>query len=137
MSEEIEVKIRYKDLHLETSGNYDAVWRSVNEFFRKIRRELSPQARRVITVKDKDTSEVIVALRNNGFFDEPRVSGEVYTRFTELGKTDITPNAVQVQLKALSEEGQLVRREKAFFGMEGQGFAYLSPWENLGKYGRE
>jgi hypothetical protein len=124
----LKVNIEYKELRLNLEGAYDDVWKSVNEFFKEIRNTLSPEISRAITVKGKNVPEILIELRNQGFFDEPRTVTQIYSRISELGKTEITPNAVSMSLKDLSAKGEFQRFKK------GRGYVYIAPYVDPSKY---
>ncbi|MFP4116260.1 MAG: hypothetical protein ACLFTQ_03615 [Candidatus Aenigmatarchaeota archaeon] len=131
MSEKLEVNIKYKDLDAELSGDYSTVRKGMNELFRKIRQELRSKGGEQVSVKGNTLKEIIISLRDNGFFDSPRDSKSVNERINELGKTDQTKNAISMQLKRISEEGELVRKSKKFFKESGRGYSYVAPWYDL------
>lgn len=79
----------------------------------------------VITTTGKNVPEILVELRNNGFFDEPKSSKQCFNKLKELGKTDITPNAVSMALKGLVKKGELKRV------LQGKSFAYIAPYIDL------
>ncbi|KXA99587.1 hypothetical protein AKJ43_02685 [candidate division MSBL1 archaeon SCGC-AAA261D19] len=134
MTEDLEIKIKYGDLQAEVKGEYSSVWKYTNEFFKKVRKEFKPEGESTFSVEGKTLPEVITDLRDNGFFDKPRNSRATHRRVKELGKTGHTKSAVAMQLKNLSGKGELVRKSMEFFGLDGQGYAYVSPWYDLDQH---
>jgi hypothetical protein len=113
------VVITFGDFKLEATGSADVLRRTVVEFF--LRLNASKKGRGLlITVGQKSVREILLDLRDNGFFDEPRDTMSCYLRLRELGKTGVTRNAVAMALKALVEEASLVRRGS------GKTYVYIS-----------
>lgn|GEM_PF-1516469 len=119
----LKVSIKYGELEASMEGTFNEVWRLVNSFFKQIKSNLISDTKgAVITTKGKSVPEILIELRNNGFFDEPKNSRQCLTRLKELGKTEIKPNAIQMALKRLVETGELKRVS------QGKGFAYIAPY---------
>jgi len=119
----LKVVIKYGDLEAEIEGTFDEVWKFTNSFFKQIKVNLVSGSRSaVITTEGKSVPEILVELRNTGFFDEPKNSKQCFNKLKELGKTDITPNAVSMALKGLVKRGELKRIS------QGRSFAYVAPY---------
>lgn len=119
----LKVAIKYGDLEAKIEGTFDEVWRFTNSFFKQIKVNLvSGSKSAVITTEGKSVPEILVELRINGFFDEPKSSKQCFNKLKELGKTDITPNAVSMALKGLVKRGELKRV------LQGKSFAYIAPY---------
>jgi len=123
----LRVEIEYKDAKVKVEGEYDDVWKSINEFFKKIKETFFP-ASAIISVKGKSVPEILVSLRDNGFFNEPKTSKKAYNEIKMLGKTDITPNAVSMALKDLLSRGELRR-----FKLK-NAYVYLAPYIDHTQY---
>jgi hypothetical protein len=108
----LKVYIKYKDLEASLEGDYSSVWKLSNDFLKGIRQNLDP-SKPIFTIKDKSVPDILVDLRNSGFFNIPKSSSECVNRLKELGKTDITPSAVSMALKFLVERGELTRQESS------------------------
>ena len=119
----LKISIRYGDLEAEIEGSFDEVWKYTNDFFKQIRISLDSSSKgAIISTKGKSVPEILIELRNTGFFDEPKASNQCFNKLKELGKTDITPNAVSMALKNLVKEGELKRTR------EGGKFLYIAPY---------
>jgi hypothetical protein len=118
--EEGRVSISVGDLTMEASGSVDVLRRTVAEFFARLA-AMKRGGEASVIVGDRSVREILLDLRDSGFFDEPRDSVSAYRRLREMGKTDITRNAVSMALKSLVEEGSLSRRAA------GKTYAYVSP----------
>jgi len=71
----LKVSIKYGDLEANLEGTFDEVWKLTNNFFKQIKRNLISNVKSVIIVtKGKSVPEILIELRNNGFFDEPKDS---------------------------------------------------------------
>lgn len=117
------VTIKYGELEANMEGTFDEVWRLVNSFFKQIKANfISDTKGAVITTKGKSVPEILIELRNNGFFDNPKSSGQCLAKLKELGKTEIKLSAVQMALKRLVETGELKRASQS------KGFAYIAPY---------
>lgn len=104
------VSIKYRESNVEIHDPYNDTWKSVNEIFKKIKIELdSPSKNSIIAVKSKTVQEILMDLRNTGFFDTPRPSSQCFEKLKELGKTGLSNVAVQMALKRLIEERELKR----------------------------
>lgn len=102
----LKVSIKYDELEAKIEGTFDEVWKFTNSFFKQIKANLvSGSGSVVITTEGKSVPEILVELRNNGFFDEPKSSKQCFNKLRELGKTDMTPNAVSMALKSLVKKG--------------------------------
>lgn len=134
MSETLEVNISYKDMEAEFEGDYEEVWKGVNDTLNKIRDKIGEPQKAGITAKDKDVDEIVQELVRSGFFDKPRISTEVDDRIRELGKTDHGDKAAMMALKKIATEGGVVRKKKSFFEMKGRGYAYVSPTYDLDQH---
>lgn len=106
----IKVHIKYKDLETNLEGDYSTIWKLSNDFLKGIRQNLDT-SKPIFTIKDKSVPDIIIDLRNSGYFDTPKNSTNCVARLKELGKTEITPNAVSMALKWLVEHGELRRQE--------------------------
>jgi len=119
----LKISIRYGDLEAEIEGSFDEVWKYTNDFFKQIRISLDSSSKgAIISTKGKSVPEILIELRNTGFFDEPKASNQCFNKLKEHGKTDITPNAVSMALKNLVKEGELKRTR------EGGKFLYIAPY---------
>lgn len=124
--EVLRVSLKYKDLEAEINGDFDNVWRYTNDFFREIKKSLFTGHRSSIIHTDgKTVPEILIALRDNGFFNGPKSSKKCYNKLKELGRTDITQNAVSMALKNLVKKGELKRMS------EGRSFNYIAPYIDL------
>lgn len=118
--EEGHVVIAFGDLRLEATGGADVLRRIVAEFFFR----LSASKKRggpSIAVGEKSVREILLELRGDGFFDEPKDTSSCYRRLRELGKTEVTRNAVSMALKTLVEKASLERKGA------GKTYLYVSP----------
>jgi|SRR2546426_3288802 len=107
--EEGHVVITFGDLRLEATGSADVLRRAVAEFFFRLGAS-KKRGGTSVTVGQKSVREILLELRDDGFFDEPKDSSACYQRLRELGKTEVTKNAVAMALKALVEEASLERK---------------------------
>jgi len=108
----LRVSIKYGELEAEIEGTFDEVWMFVNNFFKQIKVNLVRGSKNaVITTEGKSVPEILVELRNNGFFDEPKSSRQCFNKLKKLGKTDITPNAVSMSLKEGRAEENITRQK--------------------------
>ena len=122
----LKVFIKYGDLEGEIEGAFDEVWKFTNNFFKQIKATLVSGSKNVvISTEGKSVPEILIKLRNSGFFDEPKSSKQCFNKLRELGKTDITPNAVSTALKDLVKKGELKRKSQS------RGFVYVAPYVNL------
>ncbi len=114
------VVITLGELKLEATGSVEILRRTIAEFF--VQLAASKRGNGVpIATRQKSVREILMDLRDGGFFDEPKDTAACDRRLRELGKTDITRNAVAMALKALVEAGDLARRGS------GKTFDYVSP----------
>jgi len=119
----LRISIKYGDLEAEIEGSFDEVWKYTNDFFKQVKISLDSSSKgAIISTKGKSVPEILIELRNTGFFDEPKASNQCFSKLKELGKTDITPNAVSMALKNLVKEGELKRTR------EGGKFLYIAPY---------
>jgi len=119
----LKLVIRYGDLEAEMEGTYDEVWKFMNDFLKQVKASLVSDSRSAaITTEGKSVSKILIELRNNGFFNEPKNSKQCFNKLKDLGKTDITPNAVSMALKSLVMRGELKRIS------QGKGFVYVAPY---------
>lgn len=119
----LKVHVEYGELKADIEGDFDDVWKTINNFFKEVKAHLVSQTKgAIITTKGKSVPDVLLELRNVGFFDEPKSSKECLNKLKELGKTDITPNAVSMALKKLVERGELKRVS------QGRSFVYVAPY---------
>jgi len=124
----LKVLIQYGDLKAEFEGDFNEVWKTMNSFLNKVRTILMQSDRTHINVKRKGSkkssiTDILIELRNTGFFDKPRSSKDCITKIKELGKTNITPNAVQMALKYLVEKGELNRKM-----VKNKSYVYFAPY---------
>lgn len=120
------VRIQYQDLIIDLKGDYENVWKAVNDFFKKIKETIIGESS-AISVKGKDIPEILLQLRNQNYFDIPRTAKDTYTKLKELGKTDCTQNAVSMALKKHTMEGTLKRVKKD------QKYVYCAPYIKVTK----
>jgi len=123
----LRVEIEYKDAKVKIEGQYNDVWKSVNEFFKKIKETFAPSSS-IVSVKGKNVPEILISLRDNGFFNEPKSCNKVYDEIKNLGKTDITSNAVSMALKDLSSLGEFRRFKLKKI------YVYLAPYIDHASY---
>ncbi|MCX7998246.1 MAG: hypothetical protein N3A69_04745 [Leptospiraceae bacterium] len=122
----LQVNIKYGGLEANIEGDFDEVWKTINHFLKEIKVNLILQTKgAIIPIKRKNVPEVLMELRNVGFFDGLKNSKECIDKLKELGKTDVTPNAVSIALKNLVERGGLKRVS------QGRIFAYMAPYINF------
>lgn len=119
--EEMYIRLSYRDLEAEMEGELRDVWKTINHLFAKIEVSIEKQAG-AIDVGQLNVSEVIVELRDREFLNEVRDRGTIFQRLQELGKTDISKEAVSMALKRLVTAGELKRRQ-----VDNQYFFY-APW---------
>lgn len=120
-NENLKIHLEYRDLRAYIEGSFETVWKSINEFLMKVAQTFTPK-KAVVSTKGKDTPEIILTLRNRGFLNQKRLVREVYKKLKELGKTDITIDAIRMALKSLVEKGELKRSKK------GNKFEYYAPY---------
>ena len=119
----LKVHLKYGELEADVEGSFDDVWKTINNFLREIKANLVSESKSVvITTAGKTVPEILIELRNVGFFDEPKSSKQCLNKLKELGKTDITPNAISMALKKLVERGELKRVS------QGKSFLYIAPY---------
>lgn len=124
--ETLRVSIKYGELEAEIEGTFDKVWKFTNNFFKQIKMNLGFSSKSaVIPTEGRSVPEILVELRNSGFFDEPKSSKQCFNKLKGLGKTGITPNAASMALKNLVKKGELKRV------IESKGFAYIAPYVEL------
>ena len=127
MRHPLKVLIQYRDLKAEVEGDFNEVWKTINSFLNKVRTILMQSDKTHISVKRKGSkssiTDILIELRNAGFFDKPRSSKDCITKIKELGKTNITPNAVQMALKHLVEKGELKRKM-----VKNKSYVYFAPY---------
>ncbi len=121
--DEIYVKIKFKDLETEFSGEFDNIWKLLNKYLNEVKKQFTTQTH-ILSVKGKSIPEILINLRNQGFFDQGRTSSEIFRKMEAHGKTNITKNAISMALKKLTEDGELIRKK------EGNKFLYFSSYVN-------
>src|SRR5208337_1990196 len=120
----LKVHIKYGDLETDLEGEYLEVWKISNDFLKGIKQNLDTK-NSIISIKGKSVPEILLELRNQNYFNNPKSSPDCFYKLKEIGKTGITPNAISMALKSLIEKGELIRREDP----EKQGkFLYSSPY---------
>lgn len=119
--DELKVSIKYDGLEVNFSGSYDTVWKSINNFLKEMSFKLTKK-RGLISIKGKSVFKIIQDLIHHGFFEEEKTSSETVKKIRELGKTDVTREAVLMVLKDLTEKGELVRRQV------GKKYLYKCQW---------
>jgi len=108
----LKISLKYGDLEANLEGNYSDVWKFTNDFLKGIKQTLGSKEKNAIIIsKGRSVPEIIIQLRNSCYFDESKTSQECYNRLKELGKTEISPDAVQMALQRLVQKGELARRE--------------------------
>lgn len=117
----LRVKISYKGLESEFEGTFDDVWKSVNKFLLEVRRIMSPSVG-LVSVSGKNIPDILLSLRDSGFFNKEKSSAETYQKLRKLGKTNMTKGAVSMALKRLTAAGHLARHQKE------NDFMYVAPW---------
>ena len=117
----IHMKIKFNELESEFQGDYDSVWRLTNKFLLEVSRQFRVE-KQITTIKGKNVPDIILKLRDQGYFDSPKSSKDTIEKMSELGKTNITDNAIRMALKDLTERGSIKREKK------GKEFQYNSPW---------
>jgi len=127
MKQPLKVSIQYKDLKAEVEGDFNEVWKTINSFLNKVRTILMQSDGTHVGIKRKGSkssiTDILIELRNTGFFDKPRNSKECITKIKELGRTNITPNAVLMALKYLVEKGELKRKM-----IKSKSYVYFAPY---------
>ena len=107
-------------------GEYNEVWRSLNELLGRIAKSgiinSSDHSRPVGALS---VGDILVEMRNTGFFNTARSSNDAFIRVRELGRTNMTRNAVSMALKSLVGKGELTRQSK------GKSYVYLSPFAEV------
>jgi len=119
--DELKVSIKYGELEVNFSGSYDTVWKSINNFLKEMSFKLTKK-RGSISIKGKTVNKIIQDLIQHGFFEEEKTSSETVKKIRELGKTDVTREAVLMVLKDLTEKGELIRRQV------GKKYLYKCQW---------
>lgn len=112
--------LELKDAKVTFEGNYDEVWRSIEEYLQRPNPSFDGGVAKGFKSGKKSVAGMILELKDEGFFNQGRTPHETYLRIRERGRTNITSNAVSMALKRLVEISRMKRQSK------GAGYVYFS-----------